>query len=184
MRRLPDEYLDVVDDDDVPTGVVKLKRAIHRDGDWHRGAHMWLYNDQGEVLFQRRSPIKDTYPNLWDITGGHVGVGESYDTTAIRELREELGITVSLAELERLYLYRDALINREFQQLYLLRFNRPASVFRLQVEEVSEARFFPISELKMRLNDPEERLAFCPVYDYYLTVLALIEERLPLPCKK
>lgn len=179
MKRLPDEYLDVVDDQDVPTGVVKLKSAIHRDGDWHRGAHMWLYNDQCEVLFQRRSPMKDTFPNLWDITGGHVGVSESYDSTAIRELREELGITVSLAELEKLYLYRDALINREFQQIYLLRYNRSVSTFHLQVEEVSTARFFPLFELKTRLTDPQERLAFCPVYAYYLAILELIEKRLP-----
>ncbi len=173
-----DELLDVVDENDRPTGIRKSKRAIHRDGDFHRAAHMWIYSDRGEILFQLRSNTKDIFPGLWDITGGHVGAGESYLETAVRELEEELGVSVSPDKLEPLYIQKDRAVHQEFQYVYLLQLNQAAETFRLQEEEVLEARFFGIEDLKSRLIDGQDRQAFCPVYDYYLNVIDIIEKRL------
>ncbi len=173
-----DELLDVVDENDRPTGIRKSKSAIHRDGDFHRAAHMWIYSDRGEILFQLRSNTKDIFPGLWDITGGHVGAGESYLETAVRELEEELGVSVSPDKLEPLYIQKDPAVHQEFQYVYLLQLNQAAETFRLQEEEVLEARFFGIEDLKSRLIDGQDRQAFCPVYDYYLNVIDIIEKRL------
>ena len=46
------EYLDVVDINDNPTGQSKEKQQIHLDGDYHRTAHVWLINDNNELLLQ------------------------------------------------------------------------------------------------------------------------------------
>mmetsp|Transcript_7056 Transcript_7056/g.11033 ORF Transcript_7056/g.11033 Transcript_7056/m.11033 type:complete len:158 (+) Transcript_7056:57-530(+) len=60
-----------------PTGEVKKRSQVHKDGDWHRSMHLWLYqsnlaNDSARVLLQRRSPYKDTHPNLLDVScAGH-----------------------------------------------------------------------------------------------------------------
>jgi len=173
-----DEMLDVVDENDRPTGIRKSRSAIHRDRDFHRAAHLWIYNDRREILFQLRSHAKDIFPGLWDITGGHVGAGESYLETAVRELKEELGVSVSTDKLEPLYIQKDPAVHQEFQYVYLLHLNQAAETFRLQKEEVLEARFFTIEDLKSRLVDVKNREAFCPVYGYYLNVIDIIEKRL------
>ena len=139
---------------------------------------MWIYNNKGEILFQKRSLIKDTFPGKWDITGGHVGAGETYLNAAIRELDEELGISVMPGNLETLDIQKSLDIGREFQQIYLLRLNQLSDTFRLQKEEVLEARFISIDELRTHLNDEQVRQKFCPVWPDYLRIIDVIETRL------
>ena len=57
------------------------------------------------ILLCHRSPGRRWYPDVWDLPGGHVEVGESSADALKRELLEELGIAArSLSEhpLERL----------------------------------------------------------------------------------
>lgn len=173
-----DELLDIVDGSDQTTGQTKSKEAIHRDGDYHRAAHMWIYNDSREILFQLRSHTKDLFPGLWDITGGHVGAGETYIGAAVRELQEELGIAADPADLELLFNQRDPVVQREFQQVFLLRYDGGLQTLELQEEEVLDARFFTIKDLRDLLSDKDRRRIFCPVHEYYLNVIDMIEQRL------
>jgi 8-oxo-dGTP diphosphatase len=53
---------------------------------------------QDMILLGLRSGWKSLAPNTWDIFGGHVEDGESWEDTLIRELREELDITATLYE--------------------------------------------------------------------------------------
>lgn len=42
------EWLDIVDENGEPTGVVKERSEVHRDGDLHRTAHVWIVRDNAE----------------------------------------------------------------------------------------------------------------------------------------
>ncbi|MEQ4519984.1 NUDIX domain-containing protein [Pseudarthrobacter sp. B907] len=46
------------------------------------------------ILLCRRSPAALAYPGRWDFPGGHIEDGESAGDALVRELREELGITI------------------------------------------------------------------------------------------
>ena len=48
---------------------------------------------QGHVLLGFRTADRKTYPNVWDVFGGHVEDGETIEEALVRELREELNIT-------------------------------------------------------------------------------------------
>lgn len=48
-----------------------------------------------QVLLCHRSPARRWYPDVWDFAGGHVEAGESPAGALVRELREELGITIT-----------------------------------------------------------------------------------------
>ena len=72
-RNIKMEYFDVLDENGNKTGETKLRSEVHRDGDWHRTVHIWVFNRQGEVLLQRRCATKDSYPNMLDIScAGHL----------------------------------------------------------------------------------------------------------------
>src|SRR5215211_8527831 len=91
----PTERFDVVNADGTPTGRTKARRDVHRDGDWHRAVHVWIagIGRDGEpfLLFQRRGPEKDTWPNRLDETvGGHYRAGEQL-RDSLREVEEEIG---------------------------------------------------------------------------------------------
>jgi isopentenyl-diphosphate delta-isomerase type 1 len=98
----PDELFDVVDEHDRVTGRAP-RREVHATGLRHRAVHVLVFNSAGRVYLQKRSMTKDTFPGAWDSScSGHVDSGEDYDTTAVRELREEIGLHVD-APPQRLF---------------------------------------------------------------------------------
>lgn len=92
---MADEIFDVVNDRDEVIGQAP-RREVHARGLWHRAVHVLVFNARGELFLQKRSMLKDTARGKWDSSSsGHVDSGEDYDTCAVRELREEIGLTVS-----------------------------------------------------------------------------------------
>ncbi len=93
---------DVVNEYDEVIGQ-RSRREVHALGLCHRAVHVLVFNSQGKLFLQKRSQIKDCFPGAWDSSAsGHLEPGEAYDDCAIREVREELGLTLS-APPERLF---------------------------------------------------------------------------------
>lgn len=57
-----------------------------------------LVNEHGAVLVQQRD-ISGSHAGLWEFPGGKLEPGESPQEAAVRELREELGITIAIDDL-------------------------------------------------------------------------------------
>ena len=53
----------------------------------------------GLVLLVHRHPLREWYPDCWDLVGGHVEKGESPGEAVIRECLEELGVHLSAARV-------------------------------------------------------------------------------------
>ncbi len=95
----PNELLPVVDQEDRQVGLAP-RAQVHAQGLLHRAVHVLLFDSQGRLWLQRRSPAKDTYPGMWTSSAsGHVDPGEDYPTAARRELEEELGLDLALTYL-------------------------------------------------------------------------------------
>jgi isopentenyldiphosphate isomerase len=137
------ELLDIYDAEDKPLGIAKPRVDVHRDGDWHRTAHVCVVNPRGEYLVHLRSPLKDSKPSCWDTRfGGHVAAGAGYLDTALRELQEEVGITTRPSRLivgprERY----DGTANREHTQVYFFRFGGKTSDLRFNDNEVVDVKW-------------------------------------------
>lgn len=154
------EYLDIVDENGEPTGEVTDREKAHREGIRHRTAHLWLLrkNTDGriQVLLQRRSPEKSSYPDCFDISSaGHIPAGVDYITSALRELKEELGVTASPEKLipcgMRTITADEVFFGREFHdrqisKIFILWTDIEENGFTLQKEEVSEVRYMYLDE--------------------------------------
>jgi 8-oxo-dGTP diphosphatase len=177
------EMIDVVDENGVPSGRAKPRSSIHRDGDWHRTVHVWLANGRGEVLFQKRSSAKESFPGVWDVSAaGHIESGETSAAAAIKELREELGIDVRPGDLRLLFSVKSALthgsgsfIDNEISDVYVVWLDIDKNDFHLQASEVSDVRFVEVARLARLAQGAETRdTAFAPhereyrrLYDYF-----------------
>ena len=97
-----EEYLDVIDENGVPTGKTVERSVAHREGFPHRTSHLWLVrrrNGRIQVLLQKRAMTK-SFPGCYDISSaGHIPAGQDFCPSAIRELQEELGLTAEESEL-------------------------------------------------------------------------------------
>lgn len=91
---MSEEILDVVNERDEVVDQ-KPRSEVHARGLLHRAIHVLVFNSRGETFLQKRSITKDREPGKWDSSSsGHVDSGEDYDTCAVRELREEIGLMV------------------------------------------------------------------------------------------
>ena len=92
---MSEEIFDVVNERDEVIGQAPRKE-VHARGLWHRAIHVLVFNSRGEIFLQKRSLKKDIAAGKWDSSSsGHLDTGEDYDASAVRELREELGITLA-----------------------------------------------------------------------------------------
>ena len=142
------ELIDVLTPDGTPTGVRKPKSAVHRDGDWHRAAHVWIIAPDGRLLLQRRSLRKENYPGLWDVSAaGHLSAGETAAACAVRETFEELGLRISAEELQHLGTLREscvlnggAYIDNEIHEIFVVRRDVDLASLVFQDGEVDDAQ--------------------------------------------
>jgi len=143
------ELIDVLTRDGRQAGARKAKHEVHRDGDWHRAAHIWIISTLGRILLQRRSPRKENNPNLWDVSAaGHLSAGESAVDAAVRETREELGLTLGREELklvatlrESCVLNNDTYYDNEFHEIFVVVRDVDIDALTLDPEEVAEVKW-------------------------------------------
>lgn len=149
------EYVDVLSGEGIPTGVVKPKSTVHRDGDWHLAAHVWIVTPEGRLLLQRRALVKESWPGMWDISvAGHVSAGESVVDAGLREAHEELGLVLSAHELTYLGRLRyqavvndGAYVENEYHEVYLARRDVDVAALTLDPAEVAEVRLVRPEEI-------------------------------------
>lgn len=150
------EYLDIVDEQGHPTGEIVERTLAHEQGIRHRTSHVWLLrkqNDHIEILLQKRSANKDSYPNCYDISSaGHIPAGSSYTASAIRELQEELGVMAKEQDLHQIgisysdsyHIFHDKPFhNVQVSKVFVLWYDGD---FSLQEEELSEVRWIDLDE--------------------------------------
>lgn len=148
-----DEILDVVDEHDRVVGQAP-RGEVYARGLRHRCTFVLVRDAEGRVFVHRRTATKLVFPSLYDMfVGGVVGAGESYDTAALREAEEELGVS-GLARptplFEFLYEGRDGGVARSWwSRVYEVRCELPV---RPQVEEVAWHSFLTDEELARRIG--------------------------------
>ncbi|MFM9367877.1 NUDIX hydrolase [Streptomyces sp. Da 82-17] len=147
-----DEILDIVDEQDRVVGTAP-RGVAYAEGLRHRCVFVLARDADGRVFVHRRTPTKLVFPSLYDMfVGGVVGAGESYDTAALREAEEELGV-FGLPQPVPLFKF---LYERDGQSwwsaVYEVRCELPVSP---QAEEVDWHTFLPEAELRERLGEWE-----------------------------
>ena len=159
------EYFDLLNENGERIGKTKLRSEVHRDGDWHKAVHIWIINNKGDILLQRRCATKDSNPNMLDISSaGHLSAGDDSLTGAIRELKEELNLDVNKEDLEyiktlkRSSKYTETFINNEFDDLYILRTDKKLEDMEYQKEEISEIMYVPYKEFKKMVQNKQPDL--------------------------
>ena len=123
---MAEEQIDILNSDGTPAGYSRGRTEVHAKGLWHRTIHVWAFDSKGRILFQLRSHLKENNPNLLDTScAGHISAGDISRNAAIRELREELGVSKKTEDLEYLFeaihdniLNNGTYIDREYYDTY------------------------------------------------------------------
>lgn len=152
------ELLDIVDENGIPTGEVMEREKVHDLNLLHWEVALYVINDKGQTLLQKRSSSKRFDPNKWGLCAGHVESGETLDEAILRESREELGLNLNINDLnvldEKEVKIRES--NSHVRKVYYVICNKEN--FEFQEEEISEVRWFDIDEVINMINNNDESL--------------------------
>ena len=140
------EQFDVLDANGIPTGLLASKGEPLKDGQYYLGVHVYIYNHAIEFLLQQRSYDKAFLPGEWDVLLEHAIAGESSKETAIRGIREEIGLTANENNID----FKRRIIWEEYHHMidvYFLKIEVDIGSLSLQDHEVIGAKFIPKSEM-------------------------------------
>jgi isopentenyl-diphosphate delta-isomerase type 1 len=151
-----EEIFDIVNDQDEVIGQ-KPRSEVHARGLLHRAVHVLVFNARGEIFLQKRSLKKDRQPGVWDSScSGHVDSGEHYDQTAVRELREEIGLQLSAPPEKLFQLNACAETDAEFVWVYRCENNGP---FQLHPDEIETGGWFAPEQVSRWINEKPHEFA-------------------------
>lgn len=158
------ELIDILNGDGTLTGKQATINEIHEKGLWHRAEHIWFVNDNKDILVQKRSKTVKHWPGFYDISAaGHVSAGNTPTQGALKEVEGELGIKLQEKDLLKIgELIQEHVepennfVNREWNNIYVVRKNIPLNEFEFQDGEVESVKYISLKDFKKWISSGAE----------------------------
>jgi isopentenyl-diphosphate delta-isomerase len=138
------------------------KMEAHEKGLLHRAFSVFIFNEQGELLLQRRASTKYHSGGLWTNTCcSHPRKGESLIDAASRRLQEEMGFAVDTNPIHS-FIYRAELDNEltehELDHILVGRYNDSP---KLNLEEADDWKYVSLDVIQSDIQtNPEKYTAW------------------------
>ena len=116
--------------------------------------HVWIVHSNGTYLIQKRAKTSDPIPYQWAITTGGALVKETALDAALREVKEELGLTITktaLNKLETIVSKRNAF--HTITHVYLVEQDVDLNTLTLDASEVQEVAYASLDTIKTMIKD-------------------------------
>ena len=145
------ELFDLYTADRMKTSRTMVRGEPTPEGYYRLVVHVCIFNQKGQMLIQQRQPFKRGWSNLWDITvGGSAISGDSSQSAAERETREELGLSIDLTDVRPTMTIH---WENGFDDYYVLTREVDLNSLRLQHEEVQQVRWATLEEVLEMIED-------------------------------
>lgn len=155
------EMLDILDENGNLTGQKESRETVHKNKLWHIHVGVWLMNEQGEILFQKRSPNKKVNPNKWTRTGGHVSSEETPLQGIQREVEEEIGVEIPTQKFELINIEKyEGEKSRHYSYNYFVFVNYKIDEYTMQKEEVIDLKYITIEEMEIAKKNDDKSYTF------------------------
>lgn len=148
-RSAANQVIDSVDSRDRVIGSVMRSDAL-RLGANFRVAHLFLFNEDSELLVQRLAASRPRHPGCWGSSvAAYVKSAETYHEAIIRRTREELGVRLN----DPKFVGKTAMVDEgstKFICLYSAIWNGPINV---DTDHISQACFLSMEEVAQLRRD-------------------------------
>lgn len=174
--------VDIVDENGKPTGQTATQQECFEKGLLKRCVWIFFICQKRGILFQMRSKNKSLYPSHWHVTvSGHLDVWETPIECALREVKEELGVDLSVSDLhfQKVFAEKKTLpngfITNDLLSVYFVDWTSKDSNLKLQTEEVDRLQWFSFEELEQKFSG-EWPHDFVPYQRIFQSVVSLTQD--------
>lgn len=147
-----EEKVVLVNEKDEVLGLMEKMQA-HENGLLHRAFSVFLFNENGDMLLQRRASKKYHSPLQWtNACCSHPRANETYKQAAERRIKEELGITCDISEKFHFIYKADVgqeLWEHELDHVFVGKYEGD---FQLNPDEVQEVRYISMQDLEAEIK--------------------------------
>lgn len=148
-----DELLILVDENDTEIGWDTKEVCHNGQGILHRAFSIFIFNQQQQLLLQKRSAQKRLWPLYWSNSCcSHPRKGESYEFATARRLSEELGLTAPLKYLYKFKyqaLFGDLGAEHELCSVYI---GKTDQIPKVNITEIDDWKYSSIDELNAEMK--------------------------------
>lgn len=134
---------------------------------YHLVVHVWIKNKKGQFLISQRSPERKHNPLMWEACGGSALKGENSLQAALREVKEEVGIdlTVDCGKIifSEIRHYINGQKFNDILDVWLFEFDNEFSLENATTNEVAQAKWLYSDEIKELDNQKK----FVPTLKYF-----------------
>ena len=149
-----DEPLILVDEKDREIGYESKFKCHQGDGMLHRAFSIFIFNDQGQILMQKRSSQKKLWPLYWSNSCcSHPRKGEKLKDATLRRLEEELGFQTDLKFLFKFQYqapYLEVGAENEFCSVFVGKSNDPVIT---NPNEIEDCRYISVEDLDRKIRE-------------------------------
>jgi len=149
------ELWDIVDENGNRKGYTHERGVPMQKGDYHPSVIVWIVNKNGELLVSRRAPGKRA-AGMWEPTGGCTLAGETQLDAALREAKEELGVSLDpdCGEVYKSYTYpHSGNDGWAYITVWIFRQEFVPDDITLQPEETDAARWMSADEIRGMMDE-------------------------------
>lgn len=174
--------VDIFDENNKPLKLQKMLKEVHLCGQWHRVAHVWIYNSKGEILLQKRYRKKKLYPDMWDVSMQvHVSANELPVVTAVKAMESKLGIStlktkLSLIGIRKSQTHYEHVNNNEYFYSFAFKFDGRLENLEMKPDRLFSLQFYPINKIEKELKMTTGK--YTPRGEYWTFILNDIKSRI------
>lgn len=154
------------------TGKEHIRGEEIPEGLYHLVVHVWIRNSKGEYLLSRRAADRPTYPFFWETLGGSVLQGETSIEGAVREVKEEVGITLSPESGQLAFTkIRDTVNGEKFRDIldvWVFYYDGEADLTAATTKEVAECKWLRSDQI----YDLFQEQKLVPTLDYFFSAFS------------
>ncbi len=154
------------------TGKEHIRGEEIPEGLYHLVVHVWIRNSRGEYLLSRRAADRPTYPFFWETVGGSVLQGETSIEGAVREVKEEVGITLSTESGQLAFTkIRDTVNGEKFRDIldvWVFYYDGEADLTAATTKEVAECKWLRSDQI----YDLFQEQKLVPTLDYFFSAFS------------
>lgn len=175
------KYVDIVDENNNMIGEKVELTEVFKTGLWHREVSVFVINENGEILIQKRANTKKRKPNMWTVCSGIVESEEDVIAAAMRKLHNELVMQSTIYDLELIEIGIESNKlenekNNNFRYIYWIKTDRKIEDYPINPEEIAKLKYISIEELGKIIEEKDPNVTFSN-QDYMDIVYKQLQKR-------